>query len=233
MWLSLTAAAAPPSVRPELVTTAPIDVGVGVLSEFGPRLRVATQVGLLPDPYLDGIEAGIGALDPTWTDSESELVDAALDGSVVWRTEAGWRFAPGLGLYLHGAYTFAGLGGSATAQEIVEGLGGVEIPTGGGPLGFDPDPVEFDATAALHLVGAELGWDQRLWRQLHLRVGVGWSFTVGSSTTIAPAFEPNPLAAAAWDAAGEAAADSLDGLFRGYAHPPTVTVAAGWSFSGR
>jgi hypothetical protein len=219
--------AAPLQIRPELATSAPIDVGVGVLVEGGPRLRAATRLGLLPDPYLDGINAAIGLFEPSWTAEEEALVETALDGSLVWRTEAGWRFVPRLGLYTHAVYTFAGLGGQATTEEILEALTGEQVPddTRFGQAGGR----EFEAAAALHLLGAEIGWDQRVWRRLHVRAAVGWNFTVASNTTIGPAFEPAPVAAPAYAAVGEAGADYLDSIFQGYAHPPTVTLAVGWS----
>lgn len=229
--LSAVAAASPlpVEVRPEILTTAPVDIGIGVLVEAGPRLRLATQIGLMPGPYEDGINGAIGWFVPEWTEEEQALVEAVVDGSLVWRTEAGWRFVPKLGLYAHGAYTFARLGGEATPAELVEAWTATALPD-------DPRlPVterSYEASAALHLLGAEIGWDQRLWRSLHLRAGVGWSFTVASHTEIGPAFDPGPLAARAYDAAGTAAASYLDDTFQGYAHPPTVTLALGWAIGG-
>jgi hypothetical protein len=219
--------AAPLEVRPELATSAPIDIGAGVLIEGGPRLRAATQLGFLPNPYLDGINAAIGMFEPSWTEEEKQLVETALKGSLVWRTEAGWRYARKLGLYTHAVYTFAGLGGQATTEELIEGLTGEQIPddTRFGQSGGR----EYEATAAIHLLGAEIGWDQRVWKRLHVRAAVGWNFTVASNTTIGPAFEPAAVAAPAYEAVGEAAADYLDSLFQGYAHPPSVTLAVGWS----
>jgi hypothetical protein len=225
--LSAVCLAGPLQIRPELATSAPVDVGVGVLVEGGPRLRAATQLGMMPDPYLDGINAAIGLFEPSWSEEEKALVEAALDGSLVWRTEAGFRWLPKLGLYSHAVYTFVGLGGQATTEEIIEGLTGEQVPddTRFGQSGGR----EYEATAALHLLGTEIGWDQRVWKRLHVRAAVGWNFTVGSNTTIGPAFEPAAVAAPAYEAVGEAAADYLDSIFQGYAHPPTVTVAVGWA----
>jgi hypothetical protein len=223
----ISALAAPPTVRPEVTTTAPLAVGAGVLVEAGPRLRVATQIGVLPGPYVDGITTAIGALEPSWTPEASALVEAALGPSAIWRTEAGWRPLPKLGLYGHGTYALAGLGGSATAAEIVEAALGSPLPVQG--LGRE---LEFDARATLHLLGVEVGWDQRLWRGLHLRAGLGWAFTVAASADIAAPDEVRRLGQRAVAEAEAEAGAWLGEVLRSYAHPPTVTVAVGWAFGG-
>lgn len=223
------AAPLPLEVRPEISSTFPIHVGAGVLVEGGPRIRGALSFGLMPKPYQDGINSSIGWFVPSWSEEEKALVDAALDGALAMRAEAGWRFVPKLGLYLHGAYTFAGLGGSATAEDLIEAYAGTNLPE---DTRLDGVAREYRASAALHLLGAEVGWDQKLWRSLHLRAAVGWSFTVASQTSIGPDFEPAPIAAPAYEAAGQAASDYLDDTFQGYAHPPTVTLALGWAFGG-
>lgn len=214
-------------IRPEIVTTAPMHVGADVLVEVGPRIRGSVGAGVMPRPYVAGINWAIALFVPEWDEDEKTLVANTLSSSLVVPVRAGWRPFPKLGATVEGGYTLVTLGGESTAAELLEGLAGAELPD-------DPrlggEALEFSATATLHLVGIELGWDQKLWRGLHLRGGLGWSFTVASTTDIEPEFETGPLVEVVTDELELYGETFLDDTFEGYAHPPTLTIATGWSF---
>lgn len=210
----------PPSVRVEVGTTAPLDVGVGALAEAGPRLRLGTSVGVMPGPYVDGINAAIALFTPGWGEDEQRLVDDTLRSSLVWQANAGWR--PAAGFVVQADSTVVTLGGASTTAALVSALSEASLPPG-----FEG--AELDATATLWLLGGELGWDQAVWRGLHLRGGLGWSFTVASRTTIT-ADRAGFLGDRALDALAVGGAAYLDDTFRRYAHPPTARLALGWAF---
>ncbi len=210
----------PTTVRAEVVTTAPLTVGLGLLAEGGPRLRVGTSLGVLPGPYVDGINGAIAAFVDSWDDGERQLVEDTLTSSVVWQLHAGWR--PAGGFVVSGGSQLVTLGGASTTADLVTGLTDAELPPG-----FEGAPLT--ASATLFLLGAELGWDQRVWQGLHVRAGVGWSFTVTSSTHIT-AQSDRILGDAVLDGLAAAGEVYLDDTFRKYAHPPTATLAVGWAF---
>lgn len=209
----------PPTARVELLTTAPVTVGLGALVETAPRLRVGTSLGVLPGPYVDAVNAAITLLEPSWTADERQLVEDTVSTSVVWQTNVGWR--PVSGLVVQADAHVVALGGRSTTATLVRALTDAEIPA-------EAEGTPLDATATLGLLGAEVGWDQPLGRALHLRTGLGWSFTVASATRIG-ADADRPAVDAILDRAGEAGAAYLDTQLRRYAHPPTLTVALGWA----
>jgi hypothetical protein len=212
----------PFQVVAEALTVVPVSAGAGVGLEVGPRLRARTSLGAMPGPYRDGILAAVGAIEPQFTDQQAALVDASLKGPVVWRSELGWRPFPTAGLYLHGTYTLVTLGGATTGADVVEELAGVTLPPGVGG--------ELSVSATLHQLGPEVGWDQPLGPTIHLRLGVGWNFTVAAHTRLRADLDGVPLEA---DLLVNQAADLGAHELVRYGHPPTVTIGLGWAFGPR
>jgi len=220
-------------LRPELLTDAPIHLGAGALLELPGRVRVHTALGWLPEPYVELINSGVSALDDGYSDAEAELVQGALQRSLVWRTQVGWRPMSDRGLYLHLGYALVTLGGGTTAEELLEGLTGKGFEeTTAGPLrGGQPSASgrTFSAGSTLHLLGVETGWEWSLWRSLWLRAGLAWSFTVGAKATVEADFEARTAAGRVLLADLEQASEQyLEDTYRSYVHPPSLVLALGW-----
>lgn len=224
------------SVRPEVLTDAPIHAGAGVLLELPGRVRVHTALGLLPESYVGLINDAVGAIAPGYSDAEAELVEGTLQRSLVWRTQVGWRPLPKRGLYLHLGYGMVTLGGDNTAEELLEGLTGrsFDEQTTTPPLRGGGQPSAsgrtFTAGSTLHMLGGELGWEWTLWRQVSLRTGLAWSYTVAAQATVSADFEARTPAGKLLLADLERASEEyLVDTYRSYVHPPSVVVALGWA----
>ena len=83
--------AAAPVIRAEVGTDVPLDVSAGLLTEFGPRIRLRAAVGYLPRPYLRAANSAAQSLFDGYTDPYRELVEAGLDYAVLVRVNAGVR----------------------------------------------------------------------------------------------------------------------------------------------
>ena len=209
--------------EPALVTEAPLSVGLRLTVEGPGRLRLTSSAGLLPDAYLQGIN-DVATHYEWWDDQTAELITVALDGALVIRNHLGWRPFAKLGLNVEAGYGFVGLGGGITGSEVLSIVTGYDIPdeVGGG--------LSFSANAVLHMADVTLGWDQALWKRLHLRVDLGAAFTLASQTTIEPDFEVAPLAEGFVDELCTRGEEALDEEFQTYVHLPTAAVSLGWRF---
>lgn len=221
-------AAADFELRAVAQTDAPLFVGAGLQAEGPLRLRLSTSVGLLPGGYLAAVN---GVLVPLLADSgygepQAELVEVALNNALVSRTTLGWRPFEDQGFHFGLGYTFIGLGGGASAGELIEGVTGAELPESQRNEGY-----MFDARAAMHQVHAEVGWEWRPIANLYARAGLGFGLTVGAFSDIEAQDPPTrPAAAAALDAF-EAAGDAyLEDLFVSYVHIPYVSLSLGWAW---
>jgi hypothetical protein len=203
-------------------TDFPVAVNARVQAEAPFRLRLSSSVGYLPGAYVSAINAfviGVGG----YTDATGDLVKAALSSSLVWRTHAGLRPFRALGLYGEVGYGLVALGGSATASELIAGLTGHPLPANEGQAGRT-----FDATAALHMLDAEVGWEWPVAERLALRAAVGGAFTVASRTSITPSFAPRaPRLVEAFANYGE---DYLDDVFTSYVFTPVLGASGSYRF---
>ncbi len=224
MWWLAVALASPAVLRPEVGTDVPLAVSAGALVEAGPRLRLRGSVGLLPGPYTRAANDMAQALFPSYTDPYRQMVEAGLDHAVVVRVHGGWRPFEKLGAYAHGGWTHLNASGSATGTELLEAIVGRSLPVG-------TDITTIDARETAHLLDVELGWEQPIARSpLTLRVGLGWSFTMGANASLALQDPVKlPFLASAVD---ELLADGeveIERATTAYVHPPVVAVALGWA----
>ncbi|MEE2643640.1 MAG: hypothetical protein VYD19_01795 [Myxococcota bacterium] len=228
--------------RVELLTDAPVQLGLGGLVEGPYRIRLATSLGWMPAPYIRGINAAVTALDAGYTEANAELVEATTQNSLVWSTRVGWRPFPKRGFYFHGGYTLIGLGGGATTRALIEGLTGVEAEERQSTGQRSREPLYIDAAATIQLFSLELGWEWAIWRAMEkqgasrtrsllLRVGLGWSYTFAASAQLEAqssgrrAFVEESLRGL--ETAGEV---YLVDLAESYLHPPSLTLALGYRF---
>lgn len=216
-------------LRVEALTDAPLHVGVGALAELPFRLRVATSLGFLPAGYVRLSNSVVQAFDDSYTDATAQLVEDALQSSLVWRVQAGWRPWGARGWYAHVNYSRVMLGGQSTGAELVAGLTGSDLPDRQSTDGA----FEVLASSTLQMLGLELGyeWAFGVDKHLTLRTALGWSYTFTSATTVEAQFtarrEQTRQAIAALE---QEAAAYLDDTYQRYIHPPTLTVAVGWAF---
>lgn len=199
-------------------TDFPIDVGVRAQAETPFRLRLATSAGWMPAPYVDAINAflvGVNAYDQDTAD----LIQSALQSSLVWRAHAGYRPFAAHGLYLEAGYGLVTLGGGTTGSALVAGVTGNDLPPTKGR-------VDFQVLSTLHMADVEIGWEWTVVDHLHLRAAVGGAFTFAAATHIQ---NDAGLSGKAIESFEEGAASYLDSLYRSYVFTPVVSVGVGWA----
>jgi len=211
-------------LRLEAGTDFPAAVGARLSTEFPHRLRVSTTLGALPTPYVDTINAVVVALDG-YPQTTADLIRDALQNSLIWRIQAGWRPFAAHGFYADLGYGLVTLGGGATGDQIIAAATG-QSPTA------STRGREYDIRSTLHMLTVEIGWEWSLWRdRISLRAAIGGAFTLGSLTSIRPQFTTSGPAEArlvqAFTSFGEG---YLDGIYTSYVHTPVLSVAGGYRF---
>ena len=212
-------------IRPEIGTDVPLDVSAGVLAEVGPRIRFRAAVGFLPRPYLQLSNDAAQSLFEGYTDPYRQLVEAGLDGAVVFRLHTGWRPFPDYGFYGHAGWTYVSASGAATGTEVVEAVTDVKLPPAA-------DAVSVDAREKVHMVDVEIGWEEAInGTPFTIRAGLGWSFSVAAKATLG--VDELPRSPIVQERSGEFIAQGqfeIEKATTSYVHPPIVAVALGWSF---
>ena len=210
-------------VQPEVATEFPVYVGGRVTVEGPYRLRYSLSGGSMPAPYLDSINAVCTSFE--WYDSlTADLISATLENSVVIRNHLGWRPFPKLGFQFEVGYGWVGLGGGLTGAEVIEAATGKTLSSAVG------QNLSVSAAATLHMLDATVGWDQKVWRGLHLRFDIGGAFTMASETVLTPDFDVPPRAQDAVDGLMTEGEDYLNETFQTHVHTPTVGLGVGWEF---
>lgn len=222
----------PWTLTPEVGTEVPLAVDVGLRLETPYRLRLRLGVGVLPGPYVALANDVALALFPEGYDEQTAiLVESALTDALLLRARASWRPARKAGFTFGSGVTYASLGGSATAAELLEGLLGVEVPDQDGGSTLD-----VDATAQVLLVDGALGWEIRPFKEDHplrglqIRPTLGWAFSVRARSELEPDFEVRPRAQPALDRLVDEGETYLDEVITAYVHPPLIGIQVGWRF---
>ena len=202
----------------EVQTEFPLTVGARVLAEGPHRLRFGTSLGYLPGPYLDAINEAMVAVEG-YSEPTAKLISVALQSSLLWRAEAGWRPVADLGTYVEFQYTFMGLGGGLGSESLVVGGAELDAPMRG------RDANGFDLGSAIHMVGLEAGYTWEFDSGLTLRAGLGFELTLAASFDVT-ARQAGP----GTDLIEKGAKDYLDQVFVEWVNTPHVAVAAGYRF---
>ncbi len=200
-------------------TNFPLDVGLRVQAETPFRLRLATSFGILPEPYVDILNAflvGVNAYDQTTAD----LVKSALKASLVWRTHVGYRPFADRGFYAEAGYGLVTLGGGASGAQLIAGVTGYPAPASQGK-------VQFGIQSTLHMANVELGWEWTWLEHFHVRAAVGGAFTFAANTAIHNDANLNGKAMKSFEVNSAA---YLDDLYRTYVFTPVVTFGMGGQF---
>ena len=225
--------------RVELLTDAPLHIGVGALFEGPKGLRVSTSLGWMPNAYVQGANDIVRVFVPTYTEETAKLVEDTIQNSLVWRIHGGWRPFSSMGFYTHVGYTFVGLGGGSTARSLLEGITGQSFDSSPmrGRANTEGESVAISAEASLHLFDIELGWEWSLsgkesqsgeWT---LRTALGWSYTFTSTAQLnSEVDETQPGLNAFFNGLESAGELYLLDTFESYIHPPSLTVALGYQW---
>ncbi len=202
----------------EVLTEVPIQVGAKLIVEGPRRIRAGTSVGWMPGAYVDMINGLMVATD-VYTEETADLIDVALNNSLLWRTHVGWRPVEDLGSYVEVSYTLMGLGGGVSGEDAL--TSGADLPP---PVASDTE-AEFNLDSATHMMGVEAGYVWEWDSGITLRAGMGLLVTL----------DANFGAEATGGEAGKeevegATEDYLDGIFERWVHPPYFAFAAGYRF---
>ena len=227
--------------RVELLTDAPLHIGVGALFEGPQRWRLSTSIGWMPSAYVQGANSIVRAFVPTYTEETATLVEDTIQNSLVWRIHGGWRPLKSKGFYTHIGYTFVGLGGGSTARSLLEGITGQSFNDtsmrGERARTESDEPITIDADATLHLFDIEVGWEWRLSSQeaqggtWTMRAALGWSYTFTSTAELnAEVDETQPRLNAFFNGLESAGEVYLIDTFESYIHPPSLTLALGYEW---
>ena len=204
-------------------TDFPASLGLRASLEGPLRLRATLGVGYLPGGYVDVINAfeqEIGSYDQATAD----FIRQTISDSIVVRATLGWRPFRKEGFYFELGYTFGGLGGGVTTQELVEAATGLTLSDGA-----SSSERTFDAAASLHLFVGEIGWEWLFFGDhLVLRASLGFLFTLGADSDVEAQFVPRfPNAVHQFEAASE---NYIVDTFTSYVHAPTLNVQLGYRF---
>lgn len=159
-------------------TRAPALIGVGVVYPLPHRLRLATEIGILPGGYVDMINAVVQAFDG-YGDATAELVEIATRNSLLVHIDAGYQPFANRGFYAGVGYSLATLGGASSGQELLEEVVGVTAPES-----RDGSTTEFDIASTLHNVEVLLGWRFDLPQRFTLRTELGVLWCVAAAVDV-------------------------------------------------
>lgn len=217
-------ASAEAQVRIVAQTDVPVFYGFGVDAELPGRFRLATSLGRLPAGYVGLANSAIVPVFKSegYSPEAAQLVQATIQRSNVWRTTVGWRPLQRKGFVFGAGYTLAGLGGDATGAELISGASGVAAPQS------DASP-EFQVSATVQLLHAEVAWTWDLPANLWLKTGVGMGMTIKANTEVEVESMPeHPTLRAQTKKFQRAVEVYLHETLTSYVHPPHISVALGW-----
>jgi hypothetical protein len=195
-----------------LATAIPTALGGEVRVETPGRFLLSVMVG--GNPYGDAL----GGLVESYGGGTAghALVSAIGNSAGVFRLQAGWRPTADAGLELLAGYTLI-----YSSPMVTRGT--LETVTGQSfaYAGFDATQLQ----VAIHGISAELGWRFVIAEHLVLRIGIGGTFTVGSSAHLNV---PDAMREAS--SAVETAEHEIASAISQYGFVPEARVALGWRF---
>lgn len=217
------------SFRVEAVTDIPLLVGAGVLLETQSRFRVRSSLGVMPQGYLKLSNRLIKGVDAEYPEEAQLLMEQAIDDTITWRSQVGFRPFRRAGFYVHAGYTLLGVRGDSTGEELIGAAEALDEDQGELMRRMNPDRVAMNSR--LHMIDMELGWDFELGERASLRLGAGWAYTLYSKTRVVAEFEestqmPEDEVALFEEISGK----YLDAIYRSYVHPPSLSLAFGVRF---
>lgn len=207
-----------------LVGTAfPVDAGARVMLEMPHRIRTEIDVGFMPGPYQDAIQAalvGAGAYD----EDTSQVIADSLRSAFSLYAGVGWRPLPREGFFFDLGYRYVALGGSSTAEDALIAGSGQEPPAS---LPDSEDPA-WRVRSQLHQFGLHLGWEFVPVRNLSIRIRLGTAITASARSRITPGFDASridPEEIREFTSPSEA---WLQDQLRRYGHVPVIGLDLGY-----
>jgi hypothetical protein len=200
----------------EAMTDFPLSVGVQVWAELPYRIRLTMSMGEMPDPYLSTINS-IAVSAGAYNQSQANLITELLDRATTFRTQVGWRPFRNRGGYAELGFGVMELYKSLALADVISLATGVPIPQEAN-IGLG-----YEANTVVETLGVELGWMWYPWRDLTVRVGVGFAAPVGVQVSITPNF-----ASTLQQPFTKFAEDYSADLLKKHLIVPTVSLAVGW-----
>jgi hypothetical protein len=200
-------------------------LGATTLLEVPYGIQIRADVGWLGSPYSNAINSfldAIGAYGSGQTATyTSELIQAAVQNSLVVRAGAGWRPFARHGFEIFAGYTLVALGGSLSGQEAITAVTGKQ---------FAANEQRLDVTiqSTLHNFNAGFGWRWLFLRDhLVLRLSGEYLQTLASSTSLtlsgASGSRDLPNISAALN-------NYLNGIYLTYVKTPVVSLGLAYRF---
>jgi hypothetical protein len=200
----------------EGMTDFPLYVGAQVWAELPYRIRLTMSAGEMPDAYLRTINK-IAVSAGAYNQRQADLIREALDHAAVWRLQIGWRPFARRGAYFVGGFGILTLDHGIGLVDVIRLASGIQLPQEANiGLGYDVNTV-------VETLNIEVGWIWYPWRDLTIRVALGFAGPVGVQVSIEPNFASTiqrPFL--------RAAENYLENLIEDNLLIPTVGVAIGW-----
>lgn len=216
--LTVLLAASPVQPSLEAGTWFPALVGGRVSVELPLRLQVSTTLGVMPDAYLDATQSVLVAAQ-AYDELTASLIDAALKNSVLFRAQVGWRPFADAGFSVQAGYGFAALGGGLTGAELIAAVTGKTLS--------NEARVEVTASAFVHQLTVEIGWQWFVWKGLFVRASLGGFFSFASSTQLTAPTLPSRAQQSLEPVLVEGE-HYLDDTITTYVHAPVIGLTIGY-----
>ncbi|MFO0679628.1 MAG: hypothetical protein U0169_24080 [Polyangiaceae bacterium] len=172
----------------------------------------------MPGTYLAVVNAilvGSGSYDQ----QTANVIQSALQNSLVWRTTFGWRAFPSHGFSFGAGYQLAALGGGLDGSDVIEAITGKSSGSG---------RVDVAASSLLHQATIELAYQWFLWRGLFVRASLGGLFTLAASSSLEPASPSRATTSARFTSVLREGEAYLDTTYTRYVHAGWAGVSLGW-----
>ncbi len=200
----------------EAMTDFPLYVGAQVWVELPHRIRISTSFGELPTLYLDTINS-VAVKVGAYNNATAAFVSEALDHAFTWRLHLGWRPFKKRGAYFEVGYGLLSLHNSVGVLALMQLATGLTAPVEPG-IGF-----EYHIDTLVQTVGVEVGWMWNPWRDLTVRVALGFAGTISAHVDIQPNF-----LASQQRIFTRLAGDYMEQLIEDHLFIPTIGLALGW-----
>ncbi len=195
-----------------VATAAPTVLGANVRVETPGRFLLDVMAG--GNPYADGLGELVQAYGGT---AGARSLVSAIGGSAgVFRLQAGMRPVPDAGLEILAGYTLM-YSQPTVSRGMLETVTGQSFAYSG----FDTTQLH----VMVHAMSAELGWRFVIADHLVLRIGVGGTFTLGSSAHLDVPAAMREEAPAVAEIEGRIASSITS-----YGFVPEGRIALGWRF---
>jgi hypothetical protein len=201
-------------------TQVPLSIGALASLELPARLMIQLEAGWMPPAYGSAINGLIRSF-AGYDQAIGQLIDAGFDDGVVVRLAGGWRPFSSAGFEVFGGYTYVGLSGSISPQDVATVAGG----------DFAASVVQQVLTedvlirSRLHNFHVGLGWRWVAWEHLVVRLNLAYMQTVSSSSEV-----ETPQLPEAGQAATPIVDAELGSVLESYVKMPVFGASVGYRF---